>query len=104
MNNLVPYDEARMELNVNKFSRDADQTTMMHRLICAILFTKISAGFLITMIKGSISVYKLSGSFHIQFTFLQPNQCSVLKLSLVVGNPVFGVYDQVRHKPECTAT
>ena len=65
MNKQVPYDEAHIELQVNQFSRNADQTTMMHMLICAILFTKIPAGFRITMIKGSISVYKLSGSFYI---------------------------------------
>ena len=45
MNKQFPYDEAHIELKVNQFSRDADQTTIMHRLICAILFTKISAGF-----------------------------------------------------------
>ena len=28
----------------------------------------------------------------------------VLHMSLVVRKPVFGVFDQVRHKPGCTAT
>ena len=28
----------------------------------------------------------------------------VWKMSLVVRNPVFGVFDQVRHKPGCAAT
>ena len=36
--------------------------------------------------------------------FINKDESGHDKLSLVVRKPVFGVFDQVRHKPGCTAT
>ena len=48
--------------------------------------------------RGSYKVIMLKGLCNLDH--LQPHRY----MSLVVRNPVFGVSDQVRHKPGCTAT
>ena len=48
------------------------------------------------MYESPIDIEKLRRSLH--------HQVRLFRMSLVVRKPVFGVSDQVRHKPGCTAT
>ena len=46
---------------------------------------------------------QLDGAMHKQQTLFSNAHC-IQKLSLVVRKPIFGVSDQVGHKPDCAAT
>ena len=78
---MFALDEVQVLLHVETCILSCDETKEIRNVICCVI----------------CSLYVISNEPHDEKTCF-------LHMSLVVRKPVFGVSDQVRHKPSCTIT